>query len=154
MQVIIPRTTVDNQFLPLYLPSSSKLFIVPFYEEIFIDDNVTPENLLKEDDILDFAIFVGRINSQLITKELFFDRFSKHGAIRYTRIYNRGMIGCDGIPIDSHAFIIYKDKKSSESSIKNENGSVWLGQLIKCERARAFSSNGISKQTIDNLHYF
>lgn len=142
---------MDNQFLPLYFPT--KLYIVPFYEEIF-NDNLVLEELLKEDDILNFTVFVGRINSQLITRELFLARFSKYGMIRYARIYNRGMVGCDGIPIDSHAFIIYKDRESTELIIKSENGNVWLGQLVKCERARTLSSNGISKQTLDNSYYF
>lgn len=100
---------------------------------------------IEEDDqcktdpksILKYTLFVGRLNSQAITLEQLHARFVLHGSISFIRLYNRALVGLDGVPVDAYAFIRYRQLESVRLAVQNEHGKVWLGQAIKCEPARS-----------------
>lgn len=81
-------------------------------------------------------LFVGRINSRHVTLDLIREKFQTYGVINYIRLYNRGAIGPDKVPVDSYAIISYGGRSSVIEAIKKEHGSVWLGTTLKCEFAK------------------
>lgn len=120
-----------------YLPSSSGC-VSPTPEGL--SDDLSRMSL-KGGDLLEgwigHTLFVGRLNGQAVTVALLREHFSPHGAICYIRLYNRGAVGYDGVPLDAYAFIRYRDVDASGRAIEVEHGRAWLGQAIKCEHARA-----------------
>ena len=112
------------------------------YEEemVSLSDNAGANDLLLDEhgisEWLGRTLFVGRLNGQRVTLALLREHFSVHGTIRYLRLYSRGAVGYDGVPLDAYAFIRYVSSASVASAIGTEHGRAWLGQAIKCEHAR------------------
>lgn len=88
------------------------------------------------DDWLGCTLFVGRLNGQSVTLPLLYEHFGVHGPLCYIRLYNRGAVGYDGVPLDAYAFLRFTDTASIPRAINAEHGRAWLGQAIKCEPAR------------------
>jgi RNA recognition motif-containing protein len=78
-------------------------------------------------------IFVGGLNSSLITKELLEQKFSSYGTIENISLIKRSNNNQMSVPKNSFAFIRYKDPESSIPAIENENGSEWLGEKIRVQ---------------------
>lgn len=95
-----------------------------------------PANAAALADWLGRTLFVGRLNGQAVTLPTLHEHFARHGPLTFIRLYNRGAIGWDGVPLDAYAFIRFAQPLSVERAIKEEHGRVWLGQAIKCEHAR------------------
>ena len=82
------------------------------------------------------TLFVGRLNGQSVSLTLLHAHFSPHGQIVHIRLYNRGAVGLDGVPLDAYAFIRFDTESAVLEAIEAEHGRAWLGQAIKCEPAR------------------
>jgi len=97
---------------------------------------VTNNDLLS--NWLGCTVFVGRLNGQYVTLAQLHEKFRRYGQIGFIRLYNRGVVGFDGVPLDAYAFIKYIDGKGDPvgQAIAEEHGKAWLGQAIKCEQAR------------------
>jgi hypothetical protein len=120
----------------------------PSYEEADYSTPTTDTDSFSDDlnkltlqpDLLEgwlgHTLFAGRLNGQLVTIPLLHNLFAPHGTIHYIRLYNRGAVGLDGVPLDAYAFIRFHDPDALVSAMI-EHGRVWLGQAIKCEHARA-----------------
>ncbi|KAJ3104950.1 hypothetical protein HDU97_008698 [Phlyctochytrium planicorne] len=75
------------------------------------------------------CLFVGKLNSDLVTEELLMKRFGKYGEIVNLKLLR-------GQPIqdeqrDAFAFIRFNSKDAAEMAMDEENGKVWLNQVIK-----------------------
>jgi RNA recognition motif-containing protein len=103
-----------------------------FYEEIYFGlDDESPK--LGEDT--QSWLFVGRMNSHKVTTDLVIKHFQGYGRIIYLRLYNRGAIGPDKVPVDAYAIIRFDDKTSIKKAIQGEHGNAWLGTTLKCDFA-------------------
>jgi RNA recognition motif-containing protein len=116
----------------------------PSYEEETVSDmeaeSLSMESLtLDERDVSEWlgrTLFVGRLNSQQVTIPLLKEHFAKHGPIRYIRLFNRGAVGYDGVPLDAYAIIRFISSDSMLTALEREHGTAWLGQTMKCDYAR------------------
>lgn len=109
--------------------SSSSSFLSPSSQS-------DPTNAAALADWLGRTLFVGRLNGQAVTLPALHEHFARYGPLTFIRLYNRGAIGWDGVPLDAYAFLRFAHPPSVERAIKEEHGRVWLGQAIKCEHAR------------------
>ena len=89
-------------------------------------------------------IYVGRLNSRLATTACLAEHFGRHGKLVYVKLYNRMAVGLDGVPIDAHAFLRFEVQSAAEQAIQSENHQTWLGQIIKCEKARTSTRRNLS----------
>ncbi len=128
-----------SPFQPPPLPLSAS----PFEEEHFggsdaaeDQENDSDRQRATEAPWYGCTLYVGRLNGQQVTIASLKDRFSAYGTIAYIRLYNRGLVAFDGVPLDGHAFIRYGSASAVQQAIVKENSTVWLGQTIKCEQAR------------------
>lgn len=150
-------TTNGGVGLALYSPPSPPLPMLPprftpHYEEASYETSdlarelgklhlgeEDPKRASDEIDVeewLGSTLFVGRLNGQSVTLALLHSHFTPHGRILHIRLYNRGAVGLDGVPLDAYAFIRFEEDAAVVAAIEGEHGRAWLGQAIKCEPAR------------------
>ena len=77
-----------------------------------------------------YDIFVGRLPSNVQNSQIL-EKFSECGEIVDLNLICRK----SDIPLDAFAFIKFRDQESVIKALKLD-GSVWLGQSIKCELVR------------------
>lgn len=122
-------------------------------EEESIIRKMSNFSLEEEEDMQGWVgstLFVGRLNGQAATISLLKEHFTTYGPISYIRLYNRGLIGFDGVPIDAYAFIKYDGRDAVEGAIKAEHGKAWLGQAIKCEHARISALGALIRNAMES----
>lgn len=78
-------------------------------------------------------LFVGRLNGRLITIEYLVEYFSEWGKIIEVKLYNRNVIGSDGVVLDAYSLILFEETISKCNAIASGDGNVWLGQSIRCD---------------------
>lgn len=78
-------------------------------------------------------LFVGRLNGRLITTEYLVEYFSEWGKIIEVKLYNRNVIGSDGVVLDAYSLILFEEATSKCNAIASGDGNVWLGQSIRCD---------------------
>lgn len=105
------------------------------FEEVSLNGNSSVSSNAPE-RILEATIFVGRLNGQKVNRDLVLEQFNQFGTIRYICLFNKGALSPEGVPLDAYAFVTFKSKTDAREAIKNMNGTVWLGQTVKCEPAR------------------
>lgn len=133
-----PHHHHHHLYSPFVLSTPTVPFVPPIHEEASYplpDGTASPSPVILSTWI-GHTLFVGRLNGQAITLAALYKHFSPHGAITYIRLYNRGAIGLDGVPLDAYAFLRFTLPNSVQRAIESEHGKAWLGQSIKCEAAR------------------
>lgn len=121
------------------------------FEEVSLNGNNSVSSNAPE-RVLEATIFVGRLNGQKVDRDQVLEQFKQFGAIRYICLFNKGAVSPEGgtiilfmdslyryiliVPLDAYAFVTFKSKSDARDAITAMNGSVWLGQTVKCEPAR------------------
>lgn len=81
-------------------------------------------------------LFVGRLNGKMVTCQILVEYFGVWGNIIEIKLYNRNVIGIDGVVLDAYALILYEKIEFKEKAIMNGDGNVWLGQSIRCDNGK------------------
>jgi RNA recognition motif-containing protein len=90
-----------------------------FEEEFLTDTPTTPSH----------DIYIGRLCSWRVTRDLLKERFSHYGPLLFIRLFNRGVIRPDS-PVDAFAHIGFASSEDQKRAIASEDGECWLGQVI------------------------
>ena len=80
-------------------------------------------------NIANNEVYVGRLCSWRVTRDLLRERFARFGQILYIRLFNRGVVRPDS-PVDAFAHIGFESDAVASKAIESENGECWLGQVI------------------------
>lgn len=69
------------------------------------------------DLVIPNKVFIGRLNSSMISEDLLREKFGVYGEIQAIDLVHRSSVN---FPMDSHAFVTFRDHQSVHDAIQNE----------------------------------